>query len=282
MLTAVVVVAQAVWSMARALRPDWRRGLIAGVACLVLLFQHSGVVQLATLVGGAFAGILVCRSLRGSAPELPLRPNRRAAWLTLTMFVVLLFGLPALALLDPHGPAALANVFYRSGACVFGGGHVVLPLLQQSLVPSGWVSDGRFLAGYGFAQAMPGPLFTFAAYLGAVTAPPHDSLLWSLLALVALFLPGLLLAIGGGSLFAKIAGSGSANGALAGINAAVIGLLAAALYNPVWTGAVHSVIDVLVVLAALFLLQRYKLPPILIAGLCVVASLSLPGLHFAM
>lgn len=282
MLTAVVVVAQAVWSMARTLCPDWRRRLIASAACIVLLFQHGGAVQLATLVGGAVVGSLICRSLRGSAPSLTLQPDHRAAWLALALFVVLLFGLPALALFDPHGPAALASLFYRSGAFVFGGGHVVLPLLQQSMVPPGWISDSRFLAGYGFAQAMPGPLFTFAAYLGAVTAPPHDSLLWSLLALVALFLPGLLLAISGLSLFGKLARSGPANGALAGINATVIGLLAAALYTPVWTGAVHSVIDVLVVLAALLLLQRYKLPPILIAGLCVVASLSLPGIHFAM
>jgi chromate transporter len=282
MLTAVVVVAQAVWTMARTLCPDWRRRLIAIVACMVLLFQHDSVIQFATLVGGACAGVLLCRSLRGGAPSLPVQPNRHAAWLALAMFVTLLVGLPALAVLDPHGPAALANIFYRSGAFVFGGGHVVLPLLQQSLVPSGWVSDSRFLAGYGFAQAMPGPLFTFAAYLGAVTAPPHQSLLWSLLALATLFLPGLLLAISGLSLFGKLAGSGPANGALAGINAAVIGLLAAALYNPVWTGAVHSVIDTLVVMAALFLLQWYKLPPILIAGLCVATSLGLPGLHFAM
>jgi len=169
---------------------------------------------------------------------------------------------------------ALANIFYRSGAFVFGGGHVVLPLLQQALVPAGWVSDDRFLAGYGFAQAMPGPLFTLAAYLGAASAPPHESLLWSAIALVALFLPGLLLATSGLSLLGRIADNRTVGAALAGINAAVVGLLAAALYNPVWVSGVRSAFDVAIVLVAFFLLQRFKTPPILIAALCVGASVA--------
>jgi chromate transporter len=173
-----------------------------------------------------------------------------------------------------HGPVALANIFYRSGAFVFGGGHVVLPLLQQALVPPGWLSDDRFLAGYGFAQAMPGPLFTLAAYLGAASAPLHQTLLWSAIALVAIFLPGLLLAASGLSLLGRIAHNNTANAVLAGINAAVVGLLAAALYNPVWVNAVRSAVDLAIVLVAFVLLQRFKIPPILIAALCVGASIA--------
>lgn len=282
MLTAVVVVAQAVWSMGRTLCPDWRRALIAIGSCVLLLFQRSGTAQLVALMGGGIAGGLLCRSLPLGSLDVPDQPKRNAAWLALTVFVALLVGLPAVAVLDPKGPSALVNLFYRSGAFVFGGGHVVLPLLQQSLVPEGWISQDRFLEGYGFAQAIPGPLFTFAAYLGAVTAPTHASLLWSLLALIAIFVPGLLLAITGSSLFGKLTGVGSASGILAGINAAVVGLLAAALYNPVWTGAVRSAIDVPIVLITFFLLQRHKIPPVLIAGLCIVISLGLLSLHFAM
>ena len=275
MLMAVVVVAQAVWSMGRTLCPDWRRRLIATAAGALLLFQHNTAVQLAALGGGGIAGGMLCSTLHHAVPSLPIRPRRFAPWVVLTIFAVLLIGLPSLAILAPHGPIALASIFYRSGAFVFGGGHVVLPLLQQALVPSGWLPDDRFLAGYGFAQAMPGPLFTLAAYLGAVSAPPQQSLLWSLLALIAIFLPGLLLAISGLSLFERVAGSGAANAILAGVNAAVVGLLAAALYNPVWTGAVRSVVDVPTVIVGLLLLQRYEAPPILIAGLCVGTSLAM-------
>ena len=273
MLTAVVVVAQAVWSMGRTLCPDWRRRLIATATCVLLLFQHSPLAQLAALIGGGIVGGVVCSPLLRALPSLPVRSSRIAPWIALTIFTVLLIGLPSLALFASHGLVALGNIFYRSGAFVFGGGHVVLPLLQQALVPTGWIPDDRFLAGYGFAQAMPGPLFTVAAYLGAVSAPHQDSLLWSLLALIAIFLPGLLLAITGLSLFERISVSATATAILAGINAAVVGVLAAALYSPVWTGAVRSVVDVPIVIVGLLLLQRYKLPPILIAGFCVGTSL---------
>jgi chromate transporter len=192
----------------------------------------------------------------------------------LTLFLLLLGGLSGAALIERHGPISLANIFYRSGAFVFGGGHVVLPLLQQALVPTGWLSGDRFLAGYGFAQAMPGPLFTLAAYLGAASAPSQQSLLWALIALIAIFLPGLLLATTGSSLLGRIADSTAANALLAGINAAVVGLLAAALYNPVWVSAVRAGFDVAIVVVALVLLLRFKIPPMLIAALCVGASLA--------
>jgi chromate transporter len=273
MLTAVVVVAQAVWSMARTLAPDLPRRLVALAACIFLSFQHNGAAQLATLVAGAIAGAILCRSLTQPKSELSVERPTRAAWIALAMFTTLLIALPALAHFTPRGPVALANIFYRSGALVFGGGHVVLPLLQQALVPPGWVSNDRFLSGYGFAQAMPGPLFTFAAYLGAVSAPPHESLAWALLALIAIFLPGLLLAVVGLSMWNHLAKARAAYAMLGGINAAVVGLLAAALYNPVWSTAVHSIADVLVVMAAFVLLQVYRTPPILIAALCVGISL---------
>ena len=273
MLTAVAVVAQAVWSMARTLTPDLPRRAIAAVACTLLLFQHSGLAQFATLLGGAICGLVICRSMTRSIPIPVMRPGRFAAWTALGIFAVLLVGLSGIALYAPHGLIALANIFYRSGAFVFGGGHVVLPLLQQALVPQGWICDDRFLAGYGFAQALPGPLFTLAAYLGAVTAPAHASLLWSFVALIAIFLPGLLLAVTGVSTLGRMTANSAVNSSLAGINAAVVGLLAAALSNPVWTAAVRSVVDALIVLIALVLLQRYRIPSVFIAALCVLASL---------
>ena len=273
MLTAVVVVAQAVWSMSRSLTPDLPRRAIAIAACVPLLFWRSGLAQLLVLVGGAVAGVVLCRTTSTTAPKLPVELHPRVAWGALCIFLLLLVGLSSSALLQTHGPVALANIFYRSGAFVFGGGHVVLPLLQQALVPAGWLSDDRFLAGYGFAQAMPGPLFTLSAYLGAASAPPHQSLLWALDALVAIFLPGMLLAVAGLSLLGRVVGSTTANAMLAGVNAAVVGLLAAALYNPVWVSAVRSVVDVGIVLLALILLQRFKTPPVLVATVCVAASL---------
>ena len=274
MLTAVAVVAQAVWNMARTLAPDTPRRVIAVAACISLLFFNSGLAQLLTLVGGAIAGSFLCRSASHTEPQLPAGLQVRVAWTAAVLFLALLVGLSASALLQAHAPVALANIFYRSGAFVFGGGHVVLPLLQQALVPTGWLSDDRFLAGYGFAQAMPGPLFTLAAYLGAASAPSHQSLLWSLVALVSIFLPGMLLAVAGLSLLGRIAKRKIVNAVLAGINAAVVGLLAAALYNPVWVSAIQSVVDGVVALAAFLLLQRFKTPPILIAALCVGASIA--------
>ncbi len=272
MLTAVVVVAQAVWSMARALTPDLRRRAIALGAGVVVLIQHSGIAQLAALAAGAIAGTLVCKTVSAPNVLLARSPKPLAAWSALGLFMTLLVALPVLASHSPRSPVALASAFYRSGALVFGGGHVVLPLLQQALVPIGWITEDRFLAGYGFAQSMPGPLFTLAAFLGAAGTQTGSPLAGSALALVAIFLPGLLLAVAGFSVWAGIARVRFAQAALSGTNGAVVGILAAALYDPVWTTAVRSALDPLIVLVGFVVLQWQKAPPILVAALCVVAS----------
>jgi chromate transporter len=165
MLTAVAVVAQAVWSMARSLCPDRQRTAIALLAAALLLFHSSAAMQFTAMAAGAIGGWLMCRSVQLPKFTPPAGLNFGTAWTMVAVFFGLLLALPALAVLDPHGPIALSSLFYRAGALVFGGGHVVLPLLRDALVPSGWLSDDTSLTGYGFAQGMPGPLFTFAAYL---------------------------------------------------------------------------------------------------------------------
>jgi chromate transporter len=275
MLTAAAVVSQAVWSMARTLCPDWPRAIIALAAAAILAFHSNGVFQLMVLAGAAAAGSIVCRNLKHAVIELSATTNARAAWIALAVFCGLLIALPTISAFAPHGPIALANIFYRAGALVFGGGHVVLPLLQDALVPGQWMSGEGFLAGYGFAQAMPGPLFTFAAYLGAASAPIHASLSWAVLALIAIFLPGLLLSVVGLSLWSSLARSPTALAMLAGINAAVVGVLGAALYNPIAVTAIHGAVDVAVVVIGFVLLRWRRVPPILVAALCVAASLAM-------
>jgi chromate transporter len=196
-----------------------------------------------------------------------------AAWIALALFCILLIGLPAVSAFAPHGAISLANLCYRAGALVFGGGQVVLPLLHDALVPGHWMSEDEFLAGYGFAQTMPGPLFTFAAYLGAASAPAHAAIIWAMLALAAIFLPGLLLSIVGLSLWSRFALIPAAQAMLAGVNAAVVGVLGAALYNPIGITAIHSGTDVGVVIVGFVLLQWRRVPPILVAALMVAASL---------
>jgi chromate transporter len=259
--------------MARTLCADWPRANIALDAAAILCFHSNGVLQLIALAGGAAAGSIVCRNLKHAIIELPAATNSRMAWIALVVFCGLLIALPALRAFAPHGPLALANIFYRAGALVFGGGHVVLPLLRDALVPGQWISDEGFLAGYGLAQAMPGPLFTFAAYLGAASAPIHASLPWAVLALIAIFLPGLLLSVVGLSLWSWLARIPTALAMLAGINAAVVGVLAAALYNPIAVTAIHSAMDVTVVVIGFVLLQWRRIPPVLVAALMVTASL---------
>lgn len=272
MLAAVPVVAQAVWSMTRSLCPDWPRKAIAILALALLLVHGSAALQLAAMLIGAAGGWLFCGGAGISRLTPPVGPNLRSGWILVAAFAGLLLGLPLLATLNPHGPAAFTNIFYRAGALVFGGGHVVLPMLRDALVPSGWVSDPTFLAGYGFAQAIPGPLSTFAAYLGAAIEPGPASALWATLALLAIFLPGLLLAAAGLSLWGGLDRSQTAHAAIAGVNAAVVGVLGAALYSPVCTTALHSGLDAVVAVTGLALLVRWHIPPILLVAFCVLAS----------
>ncbi len=278
-LVAVAVVAQAVWSMAGKLCPDRRRAALALMAMTLLLLVGGALTQLLVLAAGAAGGLLFCRDVgaQAVAPKLPV--SRRAGLVFLAVFLALLAGLPIAAHAAPRSLPGMLSVFYNTGALVFGGGHVVLPLLRDGLVPGGWISDSSFLAGYGAAQALPGPLFAFAAYLGAAIAPHGAGLgvtaLWSLAALVFMFLPGMLVALAGLPLWNWVGHHPLARGAVAGVNAAVVGVLAAALYSPVWTGAILGPRDVAVALIALALLERWRAPPILIVVFCVASALAM-------
>ncbi len=274
MLAAVAVVAQAVWSMARSLCPDWQRRGIAVLTAVLLLIYGGVQIQFAVLLLGALWGWALCRRVAPPVETVSSDIHFRVAWVALAGFAVLLVALTTLASTAPHGPIALANIFYRAGTLVFGGGHVVLPLLRAGLVPDGWVSDEAFLAGYGLAQGMPGPLFAVAAYLGAVSAPDHASALWATIALLAIFVPGLLLAIAGMSLLRRCTRLSGVPAILAGVNASVVGILGAALYNPLWTNAVHSGADAVVAIVGFLLLERWRTAPIIVVLLCVLAAVA--------
>jgi chromate transporter len=272
-LVAVAVVAQAAWSMARTLCPDGPRAALALLSAALLLVVGGSVLQIVALLFGAAGGALLCRDLP-ALPGLPPMPiGLKTGGAALALYLVLLVGLPLAGAASPHSLLALAGIFYKAGALVFGGGHVVLPLLRAALVPQGWLSDGSFLAGYGFAQAIPGPLFTFSAYLGATVAPAGAALPWACVALVFMFLPGLLVALAGLPIWLWLGRHPAARAALAGVNAAVVGVLGAALYNPIWVSAVGSDRDVAIALAGFLLVERWQLPPLVIVIFCVVAAL---------
>lgn len=260
-LVAVAVVAQALWGMSRSLCPDRERASLA-VAAAVLAALLPGVTgQLAVIALGAVVGRWLLRP-PGEAVHAPLQvPLRhRSAVVLLAAFGALLVGLPLLTA-ALHQPAlALFSSFYQSGALVFGGGHVVLPLLQAQVVPAG-MDNSTFLAGYGAAQAVPGPLFTFAAFLGAASQQPPGGWAGAAIALGAIFLPGFLLVTGALPLWTGLRRHPALRSALMGINAAVVGLLLAAFYDPVWTAAIHTPRDFALAAAALLLLQVWKVPP---------------------
>jgi chromate transporter len=272
-IVAVAVVAQAVWTMARRLCTDpatWLLALVAAAALLSGMGGGGAPTQLLVLAAAGVAGALFCRPLSVAGGPETHAPSRTTAAFALMALVSLFLVLGVLSREFPRGLFALAQAFYRSGALVFGGGHVVLPLLRSALVPSGWLTDSSFLTGYGLAQAMPGPLFTVAAYLGALAVQPPAT--GAAVALVSLFLPGLLLAVAGLSLWRWLARHARLRSGMTGINAAVVGVLAAALYNPVWVGAVRDGADVGVAVAALVLLQALRAAPLLVVVLCVVFS----------
>lgn len=264
-VAAVAVVAQAVWGMARSLCADMpRAGIMAAAAAAVLLAPHAWM-QVAVIVAAALAGLLLFTTPPATAPTtLAAGIGRRAALGWLALFFTLLAGLPLAA--EVTGSTALARVeaFYREGALVFGGGHVVLPLLQAAVVPAGWVDGDAFLAGYGAAQAVPGPLFTFAVFLGASMTTAPTGWQGAALCLAAIFLPAVLLVFSALPFWTRLRRAPRTRAALAGVNAAVVGLLLAALYDPVWTGAIHRPQDFVLALAALLSLTIWKLPPWLV------------------
>jgi len=272
-LVAVAVVAQAVWNMARSFCRDRLTLAIALAAACLLVSIGGPVTQLAVLGAAALAGMRWCRNSGVEAAQLELPISSAGAWGALALFTALLLALPALGVLFPRSIVALADIFYRSGALVFGGGHVVLPLLRDAMVPPGWIGDDRFLTGYGLAQAVPGPLFTLAAYLGAANAYAPSA--WSAcVAVIFIFLPGLLMTIAALALWSRVSRHDMVRSALAGVNAAVVGILAAALYNPVWKTAVLAPIDIGIALFGLLLLVRWRVPPIAVVLFTLVCSAS--------
>lgn len=262
-ILAIAVVAQAVWGMSRTLTPDRTRAAIALVALALVALGSTALAQGLAIAVGALLGLFFCREPTGTAP-LPTtaaRPRRlRLASAALALFVALVFVLPLLAPLVPSPALHLFDGFLRSGAFVFGGGHVVLPLIEAETVQPGLVGADTFLAGYGAAQLVPGPLFTFAAYLGAL-APAPGGIAGAALATVAIFLPGLLLVLAALPFWDGLRLRPAARAALRGANAAVVGVLAAALYDPVWTHAVTSPRDMLLAVTGFLLLVLWSRPP---------------------
>ncbi|HLH51214.1 MAG TPA: chromate efflux transporter, partial [Roseiarcus sp.] len=269
-LVAVAIVAQAVLGMARTLCPDKERAAIAALALILVSVAPGSLGQVGAIILGGLAGLAFCRGETREAPEPSAFPITRRMGL---VFLVLFFVLLALAFTPAQGALALAGAFYRSGALVFGGGHVVLPLLRSAVVAPGWVADGAFLAGYGAAQAVPGPLFTFSAYLGAVAQVPPGGIAGAALALVSIFVPGLLALMAALPFWRNLSGRQTARAAMAGINAVVVGLLGAALYNPVFVSAVQSPADFAIAAAGFVLLAAWRAPPLLVVALCAAAGL---------
>ena len=272
-LVAVPIVAQAVWLMARQLCPDWRRRLLAAAAAAILVIVSTAFAQpLVIAAGGLIGSFALAKRSSLSVNASPPRRHRRMALLLLSLFFLLLLLLPAADRAFHNHALSVFSAFYRAGALVFGGGHVVLPLLQSAVVPPGWVTGADFLAGYGAAQAMPGPLFSFAAYLGAVMAAPPTGIVGGLLCLIAIYVPSFLLVIGALPLWEAIRHRPGIRGAVAGINAVVVGLLAAALYRPVLTSAIHVPADLVMAVAGLVLLIMFKVPSWTVVLLTIAAS----------
>jgi chromate transporter len=270
-LVAVAIVAQAVWGMARNLCPDRERASIAGIAVIIMLLSTSTAAQISVILIGGLAGLWLCRAgPAASAGSLAIPVSRRVGIAALCTYFLLLAALPIIG--AQHPSVRLIDAFYRSGALVFGGGHVVLPLLRNAFVAPGWVTENDFLAGYGAAQAVPGPLFTFAAYLGAVAAPTPQGVGGALLGVLAIFLPGMLVLLGALPFWDGFRLRTGAQAGMRGVNAAVVGLLGAALYDPLWINAIESPRDVAIAIAGFILLVVWRAPPWL-----VVISLAAAG-----
>ena len=273
-VVAVAVVALALWGMARTLAPDRPRVTIAALAAIALLAAPGIAAQLAVIAGGGLVGLALLRA-DASAPRAQADGQRGTPWLAVTSlatFFALLIALPVAAGLTDVGALAVADSFYRAGSLVFGGGHVVLPLLEAEVVPPGWVSKDVFIAGYGAAQAVPGPLFTFAGYLGAAMDVVSPRWLGGLLALGAIFLPSFFLVAGVLPFWERLRGLARVRRALMGVNAAVVGLLLAALYDPVWTSAVRAPEDFALAVGAFALLAFWRVPPWAVVALAAAVG----------
>ena len=280
-VAAVAVVAQAVLTMMRSLAPDRGRATLAVAAAVVALAMPSSTGQIAAIAAGAVIGLV---AFRGAPPgdhvSLPHPVSRPVAIAAIVAFFAILLGLPLVVAAVPNHALQLFDVFYRAGSLVFGGGHVVLPLLQAAVVPPGWVGNDAFLAGYGAAQAVPGPLFTFSAYLGTVMGPPPNGWQGALLCLVAMFLPAFLLVIGPLPFWDDLRRRSWAQSMLRGVNAAVVGLLLAALYNPVWTSGITNASDFALGIAAFVLLFMWRTPPWLVVAFCALGGAALALVPF--
>jgi chromate transporter len=267
-IVAVAVVALAVWGMAKNLCPDAPRASMAVGAALVFTLWPSSAGQIGAIAAGALIGLLFLEDERSTPPiEMNIPSSRTTGGIALLLFFVLLAALPLLAAAYPGHALAMFDSFYRTGALVFGGGHVVLPLIQSEVVPPGWVGNDAFLAGYGAAQAVPGPLFTFSAYLGTVSGPEPNGWLGALICLVAIFLPSFLITVGVLPFWDDLRRVQKVRSALIGVNAVVVGLLLAALYNPVFTSAIQGPGDFAFALVAFVLLAFWKWPPWLVVVL---------------
>ncbi|HUG15229.1 MAG TPA: chromate transporter [Thermomicrobiales bacterium] len=272
-IVAVAVVALAVWGMAKSLTPDRTRASIAILAAIAVFAWPTGYGQVfVILIAGALSWRLMPREQLLPPKPLNLGISRRFATACAVLFVALLAGLPILRAVVENQALNIFDSFYRVGSLVFGGGHVVLPLLQGEVVPPGWVTTEEFVAGYGAAQAVPGPLFTFSAYLGAVLEGEPSGWLGASIALVAVFLPSFLLVYAALPLWDRLRAREDIQAATRGINAAVVGILVAALYDPVWTSAIHRPADFGLGLAAFGLLAFWKWPPWLVVILCAAGG----------
>jgi chromate transporter len=272
-VVAVAVVAQAVWGMGNALCPDRPRATLAIGAAVAVLAWPSALMQVLVIVAGGLIGWrLVPTPDDGAHEPLDIPISKRTGLAVLVLFFGLLVFLPGFAAADGSRALGLFDAFYRAGSLVFGGGHVVLPLLRAEVVPSGWVSDAEFLAGYGAAQAVPGPLFTFAAYLGAVMNGDLRGWAGGLIGLAAIFLPAFLLVIGALPFWDELRRRKAVAAAMGGVNAAVVGILLAALYDPIWTTAIRSHFDFILAVGGFGALVLWKVPPVYVVGATAAAA----------
>jgi chromate transporter len=272
-LVAVAIIGQAVWGMARTFCPDRERASIAVLAALIILFSGSSAAQMGAILIGGIAGLWLCRgTASASASHVSMPVSRTTGVMALTAFFLLLAGLPIVRRASQG--IALFEAFYRSGALVFGGGHVVLPLLREALVTPGWVSDDAFLVGYGAAQAVPGPLFTVAAYLGVVVSPSPHGAAGAALGVIGIFLPGILILLGTLPVWETFRKRPGAQAMMRGVHAAVVGLLGSALYSPVWTSSVKASGDFGIALVGFVLLTVWRAPPVLVVVISALGAIA--------